>query len=50
MSVEILDVGLYRDYKALLHSKSSPSARLFKKHSDFEIPVKSSVSYLNYYL
>ena len=24
-------------------------ARLFKKHSDFEILVKSSVSYLNYY-
>ena len=47
-SVQILDVGLYRDYKALVHWIGEPKAE--KKHPDFEIPVKSDVEYLNYYL
>ena len=30
--------------------QSEYSSNTLKKHSDFEIPVKSSVSYLNYYV
>jgi hypothetical protein len=49
-SVQILDLGLYRDFEVLEHQKGSPAARLFKTLSDFEIQVKSEVEYLNYYV
>ena len=38
------------DFTGISKSESIKKARLFKTLSDFEIPVKSSVSYLNYYL
>ena len=36
------------DFTGITKPSCIKKARLFKKHSDFEIPVKSSVSYLNY--
>ena len=42
--------GLYRDFKVRVLLKRLACGSPFQKHSDFEIPVKSSVSYLNYYL
>ena len=44
-------VGLRSQFKYSGITKPSciKKARHFKKHSDFEIRVKSSVSYLNYY-
>ena len=38
------------DFTGITKPSCTKKASLFKKHSDFEIPVKSSVSYLNYYL
>ena len=38
------------DFTVITKPLSIKKARLFKKHPDFEIPIKSSVSYLNYYL
>ena len=37
------------DFTGITKPSCIKKARLFKKHSDFEILVKSSVSYLNYY-
>ena len=37
------------DFTGITKPSCIKKARLFKKHSDFEIPVKSSVSYFNYY-
>jgi hypothetical protein len=38
------------DFTGISESSSIKKARLSKMLSDFEIPVKSSVSYLNYYI
>ena len=38
------------DFTGITKPSCSKTARLFKKHSDFEIPVKSNVEYLNYSL
>ena len=40
----------YSDFTGITKPSCIKKTRLFKKHSDFEIPVKSSVSYLNYYV
>ena len=38
------------DFTGITKPSCIKKARLFKKNSDFEIPVKSDVEYLNYYL
>ena len=38
------------DFTGITKSSCNKKARLFKKQSDFGIPVKSDVEYLNYYL
>ena len=38
------------NFTGITKPSSMKKSGLFKKHSDFEIPVKSSVSYLNYYI
>ena len=37
------------DFTGISNPSCIKNARLFKKHLGFEIPVKSDVSYLNYY-